>query len=133
MEKVQEGGVTILTYWHYYKRVNLLEVDWSQDLRKTRLKHLSPGQVRHMEWTVKELKRTCKCCAYFFPSNWRTDRGTADEIPKTPQDGCWENRRFWLAEMFQASSPRAGYEWFPPETFSRANPSVAKEAKEPML
>lgn len=61
MENVQEGGITVLIYWYYYKRVNLLEVDWRHDSIPAMLKGLTPRQLQHMKWTVEELKRTCKC------------------------------------------------------------------------
>lgn len=125
MEDLQNSGVVVLLYWTYFKRADLMKVDWDNPKRSPLT---APYQVEFMKWTVQELEksRTCNAAA---PSRCRTCTDSlilGDRIPQTPSDGCWEDNMFWISRMFM-SAPSGENAWSPPERFDRRKPSVGRE------
>ncbi|KAK0754880.1 hypothetical protein B0T18DRAFT_47805 [Schizothecium vesticola] len=105
VEELQNSGVVLLLYWTYFKRADLMKVDWDNPKRSPLV---APYQVEFMKWTVQELEKS------------------RDGIPPTPPDGCWEDNLFWISRMFM-SAPSGGDAWSPPERFDRRKPSVGRE------
>lgn len=69
VEEVQHGGVVLLAYWQYFKRADLMRLDWD-DIADTKLNTLEPEQAELLRWTVEQLKSVdpdtgkskCRCC-----------------------------------------------------------------------
>ncbi|KAK3326209.1 hypothetical protein B0H66DRAFT_470424 [Apodospora peruviana] len=110
VEKIQDGAVMLLTHWQYFKRCDLLNADWNNPSTST-LQYLKLYQFQHLKNTVAMLKL----------------KSMSGTIPKTPADGCWEDELFWISHMFE-SAPSKDKEtnWDPPESFTRAKPSVGR-------
>ncbi|KAM7203047.1 hypothetical protein V8F33_002395 [Rhypophila sp. PSN 637] len=106
VEYLQESGRSLLLYWQYFKRCDLMNFDWG-NAGKSSLKHLKPYQVEFMKFTVERLKRK------------------GGSIPTSPSEGCWEHELFWVSHLF-GSPPSKDQNWTPPEGFSRAKPSVGR-------
>ncbi|KAM7184749.1 hypothetical protein V8F20_012082 [Naviculisporaceae sp. PSN 640] len=104
VEYIQESGRSLLLHWQYFKRCDLMNVDWDNPSRAP-LTHLRPYQLNFMKATVGMLKQS------------------AGSIPATPDQGCWEHELFWISHLF--GSPASNDKnWVPPEGFTRAKPSV---------
>ncbi|KAK0619374.1 hypothetical protein B0T14DRAFT_207330 [Immersiella caudata] len=108
VEDLHWAGVVILMHWHYFKRVDLLDMKEWESPGKTALKWLNPEEVNFVKHTVLDL------------------RLELDEIPTTPGEGCWDNSMFWVSQMFRSTSP-SDYKWAPPEIFAREKPSVGRD------
>ncbi|KAL2261678.1 hypothetical protein VTK26DRAFT_3640 [Humicola hyalothermophila] len=106
VEEVHHGAVTLLAYWQYFKRCDLMSIDWD-DIDNPALMFLEPYQVRFMKQIVDRMKEKL------------------DSIPRTPSEGCWEHELFWVSKMF-VSEPAQKPGWTPPETFTKAKPSVGR-------
>ncbi|CCC11926.1 unnamed protein product [Sordaria macrospora k-hell] len=119
VEEVQHGGVVLLAYWQYFKRTDLMCLDWDKRV-DTKLSTLEPEQADLLWWTVEQLKSV----------DPNTGRTKLDSIPKTPAQGCWEHELYWVSRMFDSTSTRDS-QWSPPETFTRAKPSVGREYTPP--
>ena len=131
MEDLQNSGVVLLLYWTYFKRADLMKVDWDNP-KKSPL--VVPYQVEFMKWTVQELGKTRTFAIYaIHGATFRrahadlSDSTTGDGIPQTPSDGCWEDSLFWISRMFLSAPSEENNEWSPPEKFERSKPSVGKE------
>jgi len=105
VEELQNSGVVLLLYWTYFKRADLMKVDWDNPKRSPLV---VPYQVEFMKWTIQELEKS------------------RSGIPQTPHDGCWEDNLFWISRMF-ISAPSQGSTWSPPEKFDRCKPSVGRK------
>ncbi|KAB5576052.1 hypothetical protein GE09DRAFT_1215780 [Coniochaeta sp. 2T2.1] len=82
VENFQRASVPLLAYWSYYRVDNLGEVDWN-DLSKTnKIKTLESEQIDFLRESVRMLRKEAK------------------DIPKTPNDGCWEHELFFVNRMF---------------------------------
>lgn len=124
VEELQNSGVVLLLYWTYFKRADLMKVDWDNPKRSPLV---APYQVEFMKWTVQELEKS-RGCNSVSPSRCQTSadsRASGDGIPQAPLDGCWENNLFWISRMFM-SAPSGGNAWSPPERFDRCKPSVGR-------
>ncbi|EAA29302.2 hypothetical protein GE21DRAFT_6913 [Neurospora crassa] len=119
VEEVQHGGVVLLAYWQYFKRADLMRLDWD-DIADTKLNTLEPEQAELLRWTVEQLKSV----------DPNTGKSKLDSIPKTPAQGCWEHELYWVSRMFDSTATRES-PWSPPETFTRAKPSVGREYTPP--
>lgn len=119
VEEIQHGGVVLLAYWQYFKRADLMRLDWD-NVADTKLSTLELEQAKLLRWTVEQLKS-------IDPNTGRTK---LDSIPKTPAQGCWEHELYWVSRMFDSTSTRES-QWSPPETFTRAKPSVGREYTPP--
>ncbi|KAK3935865.1 hypothetical protein QBC46DRAFT_270825 [Diplogelasinospora grovesii] len=106
VEEVQSSAGILLAHWLYYRRVDVMSLDWKKQ-DKSSLKHLEPYQAQFMKSTVDHLKRKMEA------------------IPKEPRAGCWEDELCWIARMFDT----VGLEekWSPPESFTTAKPSVGRD------
>ncbi|KAL2134561.1 hypothetical protein VTI74DRAFT_11455 [Chaetomium olivicolor] len=107
VEDVHHGAVMLLAHWQYFKRCDLMNFHW-ENTEDTALAHLEPYQVEFLRRIVGRL------------------REKLGAIPKTPAEGCWEHELFWVSKMF-ASDPSRKTDWSPPESFTRAKPSVGRE------
>ncbi|KAK1779896.1 hypothetical protein QBC45DRAFT_450573 [Copromyces sp. CBS 386.78] len=119
VEEVQHGGVVLLAYWQYFKRADLMRLQWD-NRSETKLSTLEPEKAELLRWTVEQLKSV----------DPNTGRAKLDSIPKTPAQGCWEHELYWVSRMFDSTSTRDS-QWSPPETFTRAKPSVGREYTPP--
>jgi len=119
VEEIQHGGVVLLAYWQYFKRADLMSLDWD-NIADTKLSTLEPEQAELLRWTVEQLKSV----------DPNTGRTKLDSIPKTPAQGCWEHELYWVSRMFDSTSTRES-QWSPPETFTRAKPSIGREHTPP--
>ncbi|KAK4181520.1 hypothetical protein QBC36DRAFT_306309 [Triangularia setosa] len=109
VEDVQHGAGVMLAYWTYFKRCDLMNLQWdAESVSKSALQELEPHQLAF-------LKRTVDCLKVKMNS-----------IPATPQEGCWEHELYWISLMF-VSEPSMTSSWKPPVIFSVVNPRVGNE------
>ncbi|KAK3328038.1 hypothetical protein B0T19DRAFT_181411 [Cercophora scortea] len=106
VEDVQRGAVTLLIYWRYYYRCDLMSIKW-KDTSNTPLKYLTSEQLHYLRVTTEHVKRSMR------------------KIPTTPERGCWEHELFWVSRMFEA--PPTQGTWAPPMTFSTTTPSIGRD------
>jgi hypothetical protein len=59
VEEVQSSAGILLAHWLYYRRVDVMSLDWKKQ-DKSSLKHLEPYQAQFMKSTVDDLKRKSK-------------------------------------------------------------------------
>jgi hypothetical protein len=59
VEEVHHGAIVLLAHWHYFKRCNLMELDWD-NMGKSPLRFLEPYQVRFVRRIVDQLEERCK-------------------------------------------------------------------------
>ncbi|KAK4446860.1 hypothetical protein QBC34DRAFT_146409 [Podospora aff. communis PSN243] len=109
VEDLHWAGSVMLMYWHYFKRVDLLDMQQWRSPKAKALKWLKPEELDFVKQTVLEL------------------RPQLATIPITPKDGCWESSMFWVSQMFRSTSS-SDYKWAPPEIFAREKPSVGRES-----
>ncbi|KAK3359439.1 hypothetical protein B0T25DRAFT_564440 [Lasiosphaeria hispida] len=107
VEDMQFGGVMLLAYWHYFKRVDFFNQNWG-DLSKSPLRSLQPDQAELLKWTVAK-----------FDTSLRKTPG------KSTKEG-WEDELYWISHMFDlAPSKESG--WAPPKAFEQESPSVRRD------
>ncbi|KAK0720304.1 hypothetical protein B0H67DRAFT_608978 [Lasiosphaeris hirsuta] len=99
VEDMQFGGVMLLAYWHYFKRVDFFNLDWG-DLSKSPLRSLELHQIELLKWTV----------AQFDPS--------LGKVPRGSKMGTWDNELYWISHMFDLP-PSKESGWAPPKAFER--------------
>lgn len=126
IEELHRGAAMLLVRWQYYKRCDLMNLDW-EDSTKPPLVSLEPHQATFMRSIVGLLKQKCEYLLVISGSRETddTDAGSVPLIPATPAEGCWEHELFWVSKMF-ISQPSPKVDWTPPEIFSRAKPSVGR-------
>ncbi|KAK4100174.1 hypothetical protein N658DRAFT_428222, partial [Parathielavia hyrcaniae] len=106
VEELHHGAVMLLAHWHYFKRCDLMNLDW-ENAGDSPLMFLEPQQVDFIKGIVE-------CVKNKLP-----------HIPATPEEGCWEHELFWVSKMF-VSEPSRKAHWTPPEMFTLVNPSVGR-------
>jgi len=60
MEELHHGAAMLLIRWQYFKRCDLMNLDW-EDKGSPQLAFLEPHQVESMRDIVTRLKIECKC------------------------------------------------------------------------
>ncbi|KAK3906363.1 hypothetical protein C8A05DRAFT_40787 [Staphylotrichum tortipilum] len=108
IEDVHLGAVTLLAHWHYFKRCDLMAVNWDETAGESALAGLTAPQRAFVRDVVERV------------------RAKLPSIPATPAEGCWEHELFWVSRMF-LSEPSREADWTPPEIFTRDKPSVGRE------
>lgn len=58
MEDVHHGAVTILAYWHYFKRCDLMDFNWNH-IDDSAPMSLEPHQARFMQRIIGRVKQKC--------------------------------------------------------------------------